>query len=157
MMMMTMMTNITPYWRTKTHIWEKVLMGIWASAILIVGNIIVLIIITNSHLSLYFIIISFAIVAISSHPHDSKPDHLNSYHYFLPHCIHVHQTWLWARSNAKAYSCAKDFHHGGSNNQNVTNFIRNRWFVVIDNVPNLEREFPAKAGGYQTSVFQLSA
>ena len=32
MMMMTMMTNIIPYWRTKTHIWEKVLMGIWASA-----------------------------------------------------------------------------------------------------------------------------
>ena len=32
MMMMTMMTNIIPYRRTKTHIWEKVLMGIWASA-----------------------------------------------------------------------------------------------------------------------------
>ena len=33
MMTMTIMTNIIPYWRTKTHIWEKVLMGIWASAI----------------------------------------------------------------------------------------------------------------------------
>ena len=33
MMMMTMMTNIIPYWRTKTHIREKVLMGIWASAV----------------------------------------------------------------------------------------------------------------------------
>ena len=32
MMAMTMMTNIIPYCRTKTHIWEKVLMGIWASA-----------------------------------------------------------------------------------------------------------------------------
>ena len=29
MMAMTMMTNIIPYRRTKTHIWEKVLMGIW--------------------------------------------------------------------------------------------------------------------------------
>ena len=29
MMMMTMMTNTIPYRRTKTHIWDKVLMGIW--------------------------------------------------------------------------------------------------------------------------------
>ena len=33
MMTMTMMTNIIPYWRTRIHIWEKVLMGIWASAL----------------------------------------------------------------------------------------------------------------------------
>ena len=29
MTMMTMMTNTIPYRRTKTHIWDKVLMGIW--------------------------------------------------------------------------------------------------------------------------------
>ena len=29
MMMMTMMANTIPYRRTKTHIWDKVLMGIW--------------------------------------------------------------------------------------------------------------------------------
>ena len=29
MMMMTMMTKTIPYRRTKTHIWDKVLMGIW--------------------------------------------------------------------------------------------------------------------------------
>ena len=29
MMMMTMMTNTIPYRRTKTHIWDKVLMGFW--------------------------------------------------------------------------------------------------------------------------------
>ena len=29
MMMMTMMTYTIPYRRTKTHIWDKVLMGIW--------------------------------------------------------------------------------------------------------------------------------
>ena len=29
MMMMTMMTNTIPYRRTKTHIWDKVPMGIW--------------------------------------------------------------------------------------------------------------------------------
>ena len=28
-MMMTMMTNTIPYRRTKTHIWDKVFMGIW--------------------------------------------------------------------------------------------------------------------------------
>ena len=33
MMMMTMMTNIIPYWRTKTHIWDFVFMGFWASAV----------------------------------------------------------------------------------------------------------------------------
>ena len=44
MMRMTMMTNIIPYWRTRTHIWEKVLMGIWASAI----NIAIVIISYNS-------------------------------------------------------------------------------------------------------------
>ena len=29
MKMMTMMTNTIPYRRTKNHIWDKVLMGIW--------------------------------------------------------------------------------------------------------------------------------
>ena len=29
MMMMAMTTNTIPYRRTKTHIWDKVLMGIW--------------------------------------------------------------------------------------------------------------------------------
>ena len=29
MMMMTMMTYTIPYRRTKTYIWDKVLMGIW--------------------------------------------------------------------------------------------------------------------------------
>ena len=48
MMMMTIMTNITPYWRTKTHIWEKVLMGIWASAINITNSISLL---TSHHIS----------------------------------------------------------------------------------------------------------
>ena len=33
MMAMTMMTNIIPYRRTKTHIWDKVLMGIWVHPI----------------------------------------------------------------------------------------------------------------------------
>ena len=35
MMAMTMMTNIIPYRRTKTHIWDKVLMGIWVHPIII--------------------------------------------------------------------------------------------------------------------------
>ena len=33
MMMMTMMTNTIPYRRTKTHVWDKVLMGIWVHPI----------------------------------------------------------------------------------------------------------------------------
>ena len=33
MTMMTMMTTTTPYRRTKTHIWDKVLMGIWVHPI----------------------------------------------------------------------------------------------------------------------------
>ena len=33
MMMMTMMANTIPYRRTKTHIWDKVLMGIWVHPI----------------------------------------------------------------------------------------------------------------------------
>ena len=34
MMMMTMMTNTIPYRRTKTHIWDKVLMGIWVHPVM---------------------------------------------------------------------------------------------------------------------------
>ena len=34
-MMMTTMTNTIPYRRTKTHIWDKVLMGIWVHPIII--------------------------------------------------------------------------------------------------------------------------
>ena len=45
MMAMTMMTNIIPYRRTKTHIWEKVLMGIWVHPILIINVIILIVII----------------------------------------------------------------------------------------------------------------
>ena len=37
MMAMTMMTNIIPYRRTKTHIWEKVLMGIWVHPMMIMA------------------------------------------------------------------------------------------------------------------------
>ena len=40
MMMMTMMTNTIPYRRTKSHIWDKVLMGIWVHPIIIIFNII---------------------------------------------------------------------------------------------------------------------
>ena len=36
MMMMTMMTYTIPYRRTKTHIWDKVLMGIWVHPIIII-------------------------------------------------------------------------------------------------------------------------
>ena len=54
MMMMTMMTNIIPYWRTKTHIWEKVLMGIWASAIIIIISIIIIIIIIITSVAMIF-------------------------------------------------------------------------------------------------------
>ena len=36
MMMMTMMTNTIPYRRTKTHIWDKVLMGIWVHPIIFI-------------------------------------------------------------------------------------------------------------------------
>ena len=36
MMAMTMMTNIIPYRRTKTHIWDKVLMGIWVHPVMMV-------------------------------------------------------------------------------------------------------------------------
>ena len=35
MMMMTMMTNAIPYRRTKTHIWDKVLMGIWVHPVVV--------------------------------------------------------------------------------------------------------------------------
>ena len=35
-MMMTMMTNTIPYRRTKAHIWDKVLMGIWVHPIMVV-------------------------------------------------------------------------------------------------------------------------
>ena len=46
MMAMTMMTNIIPYRRTKTHIWEKVLMGIWVHPNIInIANIIITIIV----------------------------------------------------------------------------------------------------------------
>ena len=41
MMMMTMMTNTIPYRRTKTHIWDKVLMGIWVHPVWILIVIIV--------------------------------------------------------------------------------------------------------------------
>ena len=50
-MMMTMMTNTIPYRRTKTHIWDKVLMGIWVhpiTAIIVIINIIIIISIINS-------------------------------------------------------------------------------------------------------------
>ena len=43
MMTMTMMTNIIPYRRTKTHIWEKVLMGIWVHPGATIMNIIIII------------------------------------------------------------------------------------------------------------------
>ena len=36
MMMMTMMTNTIPYRRTKIHIWDKVLMGIWVHPVMTV-------------------------------------------------------------------------------------------------------------------------
>ena len=36
MMMMTMMTYTIPYRGTKTHIWDKVLMGIWVHPIIII-------------------------------------------------------------------------------------------------------------------------
>ena len=42
MMAMTMMTNIIPYRRTKTHIWDKVLMGIWVHPVLIMMMMMVL-------------------------------------------------------------------------------------------------------------------
>ena len=35
MMMMAMMTNTIPYRRTKNHIWDKVLMGIWVHPIMV--------------------------------------------------------------------------------------------------------------------------
>ena len=47
-MTMTMMTNIIPYRRTKTHIWEKVLMGIWVHPIFVVFVISAIIIITSN-------------------------------------------------------------------------------------------------------------
>ena len=36
MMMMTMMTNTIPYRRTKTHKWDKVLMGFWVHPLTII-------------------------------------------------------------------------------------------------------------------------
>ena len=36
MMMMTMMTYTIPYRRTKNHIWDKVLMGIWVHPVIVV-------------------------------------------------------------------------------------------------------------------------
>ena len=67
MMMMTMMTNIIPYWRTKTHIWDFVLMGFWASAILSIIIIIVIITILSIIVILLFIaILSTTIISSSS-------------------------------------------------------------------------------------------
>ena len=37
MTMMTMMTNTIPYRRTKTHIWDKVLMGIWVHPMMVMA------------------------------------------------------------------------------------------------------------------------
>ena len=41
MMMMTMMTYTIPYRRTKTHIWDKALMGFWVHPIFIITIIII--------------------------------------------------------------------------------------------------------------------
>ena len=46
MMMMTMMTNTFPYRRTKTHIWDKVLMGIWVHPINLINIVNIRMIIT---------------------------------------------------------------------------------------------------------------
>ena len=55
MMMMTMMTNTIPYRRTKTHIWDKVLMGIWVHPVIITIVIITVIIVI-------FVIVIFIII-----------------------------------------------------------------------------------------------
>ena len=48
MMAMAMITNIIPYRRTKTHIWDKVIMGIWVHPT-IITNIITMLILQGEH------------------------------------------------------------------------------------------------------------
>ena len=67
MMTMTMMTNIIPYWRTRTHIWEKVLMGVWASAIAVV---IVIFIAPSSSSSLSLLSLSSSLIRPLTWPKD---------------------------------------------------------------------------------------
>ena len=62
------MTNTIPYRRTKTHIWDKVLMGFWVHPIIIIFIIIIIltiIIIVQPGITLHIVMI-IIIVAISS-------------------------------------------------------------------------------------------
>ena len=76
MMMMMMMTNTIPYRRTKTHIWDKVLMGIWVPPITIIVIIIPVLIIITIALSQFpsSNVIFNAVRLTKSHHHQRETD-----------------------------------------------------------------------------------
>ena len=90
MMMMTMMTNTTPYRRTKIHIWDKVLMGIWVHPNIITTTIIiiaVIVITTVVHLFVRAQILKAP--ACTKHPLLSHP-HPHHYHILAPSYLAAH-------------------------------------------------------------------